>query len=344
MHIAAHVTQQSEYESPLLKLLRILIVKYPEHKFTFFVETILEDLPKNCTQVILSPKPKNNFLLYFWYKFKVHSYLKIRHRMVFISEFGLLCEQSPIPQYLFFKEEDFWQDSNPVFKSAFVSALAKANKIITTQTFLAESLSKLKQPPKTFFCGSAIGYYGNHPAHEIIDEGGANGHGFLGDVTREWENATNPAEMSGIRVIHMRTGVVLDKKSGALAKMLPPFYLGLGGPIGSGEQVMSWIALAEIPSIINFLTEKSTVSGPVNFTAPQPVTSRDFAKVLGNVLHRPAFLPLPEFVVKTLFGEMGKELLLGGAHVTPRRLIESGYVFTYPDLKSALISILRPLR
>ncbi len=148
MHIAAHFTQKREYESPLLKLLKILLIKYPEHKFTFFVETPLEDLPKNCTQIILSPKPKNNFLLYFWYKFKVHSYLKIRHRMVFISEFGLSCEQSPIPQYLFFKEEDFWQDSNPVFKSGFVSALAKANKIFTTQTFLAKSLIEKHQIQK----------------------------------------------------------------------------------------------------------------------------------------------------------------------------------------------------
>lgn len=148
MHIAAHFTQKSEYESPLLKLLKILSVKYPEHKFTFFVENLLEDLPKNCTQVIISPKPKNNFLLYFWYKFKIHSFLKIRHRMVFISEFGLRCEQSPIPQYLFFKEEDFWQDSNPVFKSGFVAALAKSNKIFTTQSFLAESLIEKHQIPK----------------------------------------------------------------------------------------------------------------------------------------------------------------------------------------------------
>jgi hypothetical protein len=147
MHIAAHFNQKSEYESPLLKLLKILSVKYPEHKFTFFVETLLEDLPKNCTQVTLSPKPKNNFLLVFWYKFKVHSYLKIRHRMVFISEFGLVCNQSPIPQYLFFKEEDFWEDSNPVFKSGFTAALARANKIFTTQTFLAESLIEKHKIP-----------------------------------------------------------------------------------------------------------------------------------------------------------------------------------------------------
>ncbi len=207
-------------------------------------------------------------------------------------------------------------------------------------SFLAESLCKLKHPPKTFLCGSAIGFYGDHLANEMIDEGGRNGHGFLAEVTREWEAAAKPAENSGIRVINMRTGVVLDKKGGALAKMLPPFYLGLGGPIGSGNQIMSWIALDEIPRIISFLVENVNISGPVNFTAPHPVSSRDFAKVLGHVLHRPAFLPLPAFAVSTIFGEMGKELLLGGAHVTPRRLLESGYTFTYPDLQSALSSIL----
>ncbi len=208
-------------------------------------------------------------------------------------------------------------------------------------SFLAESLRKLKNPPKTFFSASAIGFYGDHSAADILDETGANGQGFLAQVTKEWEAATKPAEIPGINVVHMRFGVVLDTRGGALAKMLPPFYCGLGGPIGSGKQMLSWIALWEIPQIIYFLATKGGVRGPVNFTAPQPVDSKDFAKVLGSVINRPAFLPLPGFAVSALLGQMGKELLLSGAHVTPRQLLDKGYQFAYPDLRSALVSILK---
>lgn len=207
--------------------------------------------------------------------------------------------------------------------------------------FLAESLRKLKRQPKIFFSTSAIGYYGAHPASDVIDEAGANGHGFLAEVTKAWELATQPAETTGITVTHMRMGVVLDTSGGALAKMLPAFNFGLGGPIGNGKQILSWIALWEIPQMIYFLTIKSGVRGPVNFTAPNPVTSAEFAKVLGSILNRPAFMPLPAFAVKTIFGEMGQELLLSGAHIVPRRLLDKGYNFAYPDLRSALVSILK---
>ncbi|MCB9771357.1 MAG: TIGR01777 family protein [Candidatus Omnitrophica bacterium] len=212
---------------------------------------------------------------------------------------------------------------------------------IESTSFLSESLRKLKRPPKNFFSTSAIGFYGDHPPEDIIEEGGANGHGFLAGVTREWELATKQAELVGINVTHMRMGVVLDTRGGALAKMLPPFYLGLGGPIGSGKQIMSWIALWEIPQMIYFLAIKGGVKGPVNFTAPEPVSNREFAKVLGSVLNRPAFLPLPNSAVTLIFGEMGKELLLNGAHVAPRRLLDKGYNFAYPNLRSALTSILK---
>jgi glycosyltransferase involved in cell wall biosynthesis len=148
MHITAHFTQQNLYESPLLASLKILMEQYPKDKFTFFVETILTDLPKNCTQKTLSPKPKNNFLLYFWYKFRLHSFLKLHNKMIFIGDAGLLCDQSKIPQYLFFNEENFWQDSNPVFKSKFENALVHAKKIFVTENFLADALTEKHAVPK----------------------------------------------------------------------------------------------------------------------------------------------------------------------------------------------------
>jgi len=215
------------------------------------------------------------------------------------------------------------------------------NSRVEGTTFLSESLRKLNRQPRMFFSTSAIGYYGDHPAKDIIDETGANGPGFLAEVSRAWELATKPAESAGILVTHMRMGVVLDTSGGAMKKMLPPFYFGLGGPIGSGKQILSWIALWEIPQMIYFLAIKSGVKGPVNFTAPNPVSSAEFAKVLGSVINRPAFLPLPAFAVKTMFGEMGQELLLNGAHIVPQRLLDKGYNFAYPDLKTALVSILK---
>jgi glycosyltransferase involved in cell wall biosynthesis len=142
MQIAAHITQQKNIENPLFVSLKILSEKYPTIKFIFFVEEIIEGLNKNCTQIIISPKPKNNFLLFFWYKFKLHSFLKQRLHMVFIGDAGLICEQAKIPQYLFFNKENFWQESNAVFKNKFVESLVKANKVFTTESFLTETLQK----------------------------------------------------------------------------------------------------------------------------------------------------------------------------------------------------------
>jgi hypothetical protein len=142
MQIAAHFSQHKDTENPLLTSLKILSSKHPEIKFIFFVETLIEELNKNCTQIIISPKPKNNFLLIFWYKFKLHSFLKQRVHMVFIGDSGLICEQAKIPQYLFFSKENFWQDSNLVFKNRFIDSLTKAKKIFTTESFLTEALQK----------------------------------------------------------------------------------------------------------------------------------------------------------------------------------------------------------
>lgn len=206
--------------------------------------------------------------------------------------------------------------------------------------FLAQSIRQLRKPPKYFFTASAIGYYGDRPDGNFVDETCPRGQGYLAIVTQEWEEATQPAKTFGVNVVHMRFGIVLDRKSGALAKMLPPFYYGLGGPIGSGQQGMSWIALEEIPKIIYFLMEQKNISGPINFTSPNPVSNAEFSRILGEVIQRPAKLPLPSFAVQLLFGEMGKELLLSGAYVIPRRLLDLGYSFKNQDVDATLKSLL----
>ncbi len=201
---------------------------------------------------------------------------------------------------------------------------------------LSRILGGLKHKPKVLLSASAIGYYGNHAPDVLLDEASAGGNGFLADVCRRWEAETQAAVEAGIRVVHLRFGVVLSKKGGALAKMGLPFALGLGGILGSGKQMMSWIALDEIPRIVQFLINESKIIGPVNITAPAAVSNAEFTKVLGSVIHRPTFLPVPGFAVQLLFGEMGETLLLGGSHVVPKRLKEMGYQYTYPDLKKAL--------
>ncbi len=144
------------------------------------------------------------------------------------------------------------------------------------------------------------------------------------------------AEEIGIRVVHMRFGIVLSPRGGALAKMLPVFMLGLGGRLGSGKQMMSWVALDEVPTAMEHVINTPGLSGAVNFVAPKAVSNAEFTRILAKALRRPAFLPVPALVIKLLFGEMGKELLLSGANVIPKRLRESGYVFHYPDLETAL--------
>lgn len=162
---------------------------------------------------------------------------------------------------------------------------------------------------------------------------------FLAKVGREWEMALQPAVNAGVRVVKMRFGVVLAKHGGALPKIALPFYFYLGGPIGSGQQPFSWIALSDLCAVIEFLLPKTDVSGPVNLVAPEAVTQKQFAQTLASIVNRPAWLPMPAIAVKLLFGEMGKELLLSGQNVYPKRLLELGFKFQYPDLLSALKNI-----
>lgn len=212
------------------------------------------------------------------------------------------------------------------------------SRIRTTET-LAREAAASKKPPKLFLNASAIGYYGNRE-EVTLDESASKGSGFLSDVVEAWERALQPVKDAKIRTVAMRFGVVLSQEGGALAKMLTPFKLGMGGPVGSGKQFMSWIAIDDILGAIHHAITEERLEGAVNFVAPHPERNGDFVKTLGAVLGRPAIVPMPEWSVKLLFGEMGQEILLSGAKVEPKKLLDSGYPFLYPDLNSALVKIL----
>lgn len=204
---------------------------------------------------------------------------------------------------------------------------------------LTTALAGLDTPPHTLVAASAIGFYG-HRGRDEVDEDSAPGAGFLADVCREWEAATAPAVQRTIRVVQLRIGVVLSSDGGALASMLTPFRLGLGGPVGSGNQYMSWIAIDDVVAAVQFALTTTALAGPVNAVAPQPVQNREFAQTLGRVLGRPAIVPFPAFAVRALFGEMGEELLLSSTRVIPHRLQEAGFTFRFPTLEPALQHLL----
>lgn len=203
---------------------------------------------------------------------------------------------------------------------------------LDTTTALVNKLQMLTNRPTVFICASAIGYYGDC-GDQVVDEHSPNGRDFLANLAVEWENRAQAATEYGIRVVNIRTSLVLDTKQGALAKMLLPFKLGLGGPIGNGRQVMSWVSIQEIPKMITFLLHHEAATGAYNLVSPYAVSNREFTQTLAASLSRPALIPMPAFVVKALFGEMGELLLLGSIHVTPKRLHELGY--TFDDLNLA---------
>ncbi len=200
---------------------------------------------------------------------------------------------------------------------------------------ISEALGGLGMPPRVLLCASAVGFYGDRKAEEI-DEDAKPGRGFLADLCRDWERAAEPAARRGIRVVHLRFGVVLSKLGGALPRMLTPFRLGLGGRVGTGRQWMSWVALEDVLGAVHFALVHDTMAGAVNVVAPSAVTNGEFARVLGRVLRRPALLPVPAAVLKLVLGEMADELLLAGQRVIPRRLQEAGFRFRHPDLEEAL--------
>jgi len=200
---------------------------------------------------------------------------------------------------------------------------------------LATVLAALRTPPGTFVVASAIGIYGDR-GDEVLTESSPPGSGFLADLCRQWEAAAEPAIHSGIRVVYMRFGVVLGPGQGALQQMLPPFRFGLGARLGSGRQWMSWVGLADVIGAILFALERADLSGPVNVTAPNPVTNAEFTRVLGQQLSRPAFLALPAFAVRILFGQMADEALLASVRVQPEKLLTSGFRFSSPKIEEAL--------
>ena len=204
---------------------------------------------------------------------------------------------------------------------------------------LCEALAKLKRPPKVLIAASAIGYYGDR-GDEVLTEDSTPGTGFLPEVCREWEAAAEPAAKCGIRVVHARLGIVLSRAGGALAKMLFPFQMGVGGVIGSGKQYMSWIAIDDVTGAIKHAIMTESVKGAVNLVSPEAATNREFTKALGSVLSRPTIIPMPAFMARLAFGEMGDALLLGSTRVKPVRLKESRYVFQFEDLKTALSHVL----
>lgn len=200
---------------------------------------------------------------------------------------------------------------------------------------LTRLLASLRHPPRTLLVASAVGIYGDR-GNEILDETSAPGAGFLANLCREWEAAAQPARDAGIRVVHLRFGVVLSPASGALAKMLPLFRLGLGGPLGSGRQWMSWIGLDDAVGAMQYALQTPTVEGPVNLTAPNPVTNAEFTRLLAHALRRPAFLPAPAFALRLAFGRMADEALLASTRAMPSRLLTHGFQFRHGTLHEAL--------
>jgi len=224
---------------------------------------------------------------------------------------------------------------------------AHKNRIMRSRVqgtlLLSQALASLKNPPQVLVSSSAIGYYGNR-GEEPLPETSPSGAGFLAEVCRGWEAATAPAQQAGIRVVHVRTGLVLTPAGGALASMLLPFSLGLGGPVGSGRQFWSWIGSEDLLGVYHHALLREDLQGPINAVAGS-CPNAQFVRTLGRVLGRPAVVPMPAVVVRAVLGEMGEELLLAGARVVPERLRESGFHFHHADLELALRQVLgRALR
>ncbi|MFP3517481.1 TIGR01777 family oxidoreductase [Pseudomonas sp. SIMBA_077] len=209
-----------------------------------------------------------------------------------------------------------------------------SSRITLTETLLVW-LESLEQKPSVLISGSAVGWYGDGGERELTEDSPPVTEDFASHLCIAWEETAQRAQALGIRVIQVRTGLVLSSEGGFLQRLLLPFKLGLGGPIGSGRQWMPWIHIKDQMALIDFLMHEKTASGPYNACAPHPVRNAEFAKTLGRVLHRPAFMPLPAFVLRLGLGEMA-ELLLGGQRAMPARLLAAGFTFKFTDLRAAL--------
>jgi uncharacterized protein (TIGR01777 family) len=210
----------------------------------------------------------------------------------------------------------------------------RRSRVENTQA-LVEAMRACARPPRVLISGSAIGLYGDRGS-EALDEASLPGKGFLAEVCQAWEAAARGAESLGARVVLLRTGIVLSANGGALQKLAPVFRAGLGGRVGPGTQVYSWIALEDVVGAIHFALRTPSLTGPINLTAPEAATNGAFTKALGAVLHRPTAVPFPAAAVRALFGEMGMETLLASAQVAPRVLLDAGFTFRWPGLREAL--------
>jgi uncharacterized protein len=214
---------------------------------------------------------------------------------------------------------------------------------VTPTHALATLLAGMQSKPAVLVCASAIGIYGSR-GDELLTEDSVPGTGFLSEVCLAWEKATQPAEEAGIRVVHLRFGVVLAAQGGALGQILPVFRAGLGGPLGNGRQWISWVALPDVTRAIEFALKTGRISGPVNITAPNPAVNLEFTRALAHVLHRPAFFRVPSLGLRLAFGEMAEATILGSQRVMPARLTAAGFDFEYPELDAALRAVLSPAK
>jgi len=205
--------------------------------------------------------------------------------------------------------------------------------------FLVNSILKLKNKPKAFICASAIGFYGDR-GDETLDEQSSHGQGFLAELAKNWEIESHILKQQNIRVVNLRMGLVLSKDGGAFKTMLMPFKMGLGGKLGSGKQYMSWVMLEDVVNAIEFIINNKDIHGAVNIVAPTPVTNQQFTKKLGKALCRPTFFTVPSLLLKTLIPDMAKEMILSSTRAVPKKLIDSGYRFSYPNLDNVFKDLL----
>jgi uncharacterized protein len=212
------------------------------------------------------------------------------------------------------------------------------SRVASTKALCA-TLAQVRRRPRVLLCASAVGFYGDR-GNEIVNEQSPSGSGFLAETCRAWEGATKSASDAGIRVVQLRFGVVLDRRGGALKKMLPAFRVGLGGRLGSGRQWMSWISLHDAVRAIFFLMDNEEQAGPFNLTSPSPVTNRTFTRALAQTVHRPAVLPVPAAALRLIFGAMADEGLLASCRAVPKRLQEARFTFEDPEIQPALTALL----
>lgn len=212
------------------------------------------------------------------------------------------------------------------------------SRIHSTRT-LANAICEMSSKPKVFISASAVGYYGD-TGKEIVNENAPAGDNYLSEIAKQWEAETQIVQDAGVRTVNIRTSMVLSKSGGALEAMLLPFKLGLGGVIGSGDQLTSWISIEDECRAIEFAMNHEAITGPVNLCAPNVITNREFTQALGQALKRPTIFPMPAFMVKILFGEMGDLLLLGSVGVHPQKLLEAGFEFSHPNIATALEAVL----